>query len=163
MRTQVTCVLIRDYIKAVPKPAILTAILIHQPTNQQTNHTPQNMDSHNLRILERDGANFIYRNKRLFIGWRNSGIPRAEARLGCINEDEAARDYTNNDRRATTTDSTTTDWLRVYTSSDGPEEMYNGVMGVDEAHPAILHPHVDETAVPSFEQLGAVERLKRVE
>jgi hypothetical protein len=41
--------------------------------------------------------------------------------------------------------------------------MYNGVMGIDEAHPSILHPHVDNTAVSSFLELGATERLKLAE
>jgi hypothetical protein len=57
-------------------------------------------------------------------------------------------------------DPVTTDWLCVYTSSDGSEQLHIGVMGIDEAHPAILHP---ENEGPSFLQQGETDRLKSVE
>ena len=143
----------------------------HESANQQTNHpinqpinyTIETMTIHNFRPLGRHNANFVFRNNRLLIGWRNSGVLRSEAWLGVISEEEAAGDHTTNDRTTTATQTTTTDWLRVYTSPDGSEEMYNGVMGIDQAHPSILHPHVDNTAVPSFLELGATERLKLAE
>lgn len=113
------------------------------------------MASQTLRALGRKEANFVYRNNRLLIGWRNSGSLRCEAWLGYINEDDAASDHTTNN--PTAIQPTTTDWLRVYASSDGSDKMYNGVMVIDEAHPAVLRPH---TEVPSFLQQGAVEGLK---
>lgn len=109
------------------------------------------MASQTLRALDRKEANFVYRNKRLLIGWRNSGSLRCEAWLGYINEDDAASRHTTNN--STATQPTTTDWPGVYTSSDGSDEMYNSVMGIVEARPAVLRPH---TEVPSCSR----ERLK---
>jgi hypothetical protein len=120
------------------------------------------MAHRDLRARDRDGANFVYRDNRLLIGWRTSKIIqidstpetlRIEAWLGEISAGEAAS-------MLMPMNPVTTYWLRVYTSSDGSELMHIGVMGIDEAHPATLHPEVEG---PSFLQQGETERLKSVE
>ena len=140
-----------------------------------TNHSPYSPHTHqstfqpiilsNLRTCKHDGANLVYRDNRLLIGWRTSRILqtettpetlRTEAWLGEVSPGEAAGDYLSPHR-------TTTDFLRFYTSSDGSHQLYRGVMGIDEAHPAILHRHVDETAVASFLERGETERLEWAE
>jgi hypothetical protein len=121
------------------------------------------MASYNPKHLGNDEAPFVYRDSRLLIGYRTAQPPRIEAWLGYINEEEAARNHnTNNDPAATTIEATTTDRLRVYTSSDGSMDMYRGVMGVDEAHPAVLASHT-AAEVASFLDFGKLARFKWVE
>lgn len=86
------------------------------------------MPVNNLRNLHRDGANFIFRNQRLFIGWHVWDDRRTEAWLGVLNNDAAGREGAQ----------TTTDWLRIYTSSDGPEQLTNDDMGINLLHPALI-------------------------
>lgn len=75
------------------------------------------MANYNPRHLGNDEAPFVYRDSRL-IGYRTAQPLHIEAWLGYINEEEAARNHnTNNGPAATTIEATTTDRLRVYTSS----------------------------------------------
>jgi hypothetical protein len=115
-----------------------------------------------LRALGRNEAKLIYRNDRLLIGWRTtkplqteatSEVLQSEAWVGKISREEDADDEKS-------AHLTTTDLLRVYTTPDGPDQLSHGVMGVDEAHPAVLHPHVTETA---YLDMGKTQRLKMIE
>ena len=119
----------------------------------------------NFGTRKRDGPKLVYHNDRLLIGWRTSKMCQAEttsethkrtkAWLGQIGPEESAGDYKSAHVAAI-------GFLRVYVSSDGPDQLYNDVTGVNEAHPAILDLHTDTTAVASFLERGATGRLKFV-
>jgi hypothetical protein len=119
----------------------------------------------NLRTLGRDEAKLVYRNDRMLIGWRitrtlqteeaTSKTLRTEAWVGEVSREEDADDDDDDSAHLTTTN-----LLRVYTTSDGSDKLFHGVMGIDEAHPAILHPHTDMTA---FLEMGKTQRLDMVE
>lgn len=103
-----------------------------------------------LRSLHRDGATFIFRHKRLLVGWHVWENNRTEAWLRELTPSEASSEHTINDE---------TDWYRTYTSSDGSEKMLNDVMDVNEVHPALLEPH-DRRSSELFLTRGRKERLE---
>jgi len=72
------------------------------------------MTTSNPKTREDYGANFVYHNKRLFIGWRVAGKSRVGAWLGTINTDGATDEHRS-------TNPITTDRLRVYAYSNGYE------------------------------------------
>lgn len=109
------------------------------------------MPASNLRVLHRDEANFIYRDKRFFIGYLTWEDNRTEAWLGEITYDRATREDTK----------TTTDWLRIYMSSNGPEQLTNDVMGINSLHAALVEPHVGSDQ--AFLDLGPGDRLGYLE
>ena len=113
------------------------------------------MATPNPKARECHKANFVYRNKRLLIGWRITENPqvRATAWLGIISTDEASDKHHSIHH-------ITTDRMRVYQHSDGSEQLRFGAMGVDEAHPAILHPHDGSSTSASFSKLGEDGRLQ---
>lgn len=89
----------------------------------------------NFGTRKRDGPKLVYHNDRLLIGWRTSKMCQAEttsethkrtkAWLGQIGPEESAGDYKSAHVAAI-------GFLRVYVSSDGPDQLYNDVMGVDK-------------------------------
>lgn len=103
-----------------------------------------------LRSLDRDGASFIFRHKRLLVGWHVWENNRTEAWLRELTPSEASSEHTINDE---------TDWYRTYTSSDGSEQMLNDVMNINEVHPALLEPH-DRGSSELFLTRGRKERLE---
>jgi hypothetical protein len=107
------------------------------------------------RSLERDRSLLLFRNNRLLIGLRTAGAITFEAWLGETSQEEAIRDHTTEDRNGTLTNE-----LRVYTSSDGLEEIVD-LMEFRAAHPAVLYSRANHGAVSSSE-LRLVERLKLV-
>jgi len=113
----------------------------------------------------RDSPSLVFRNDRLLIGWCVTGRLRTEAWLGEIGQEEAAIEHSTNEATTTSTEPTTANRLRVYTSSGGSSTMSKGVAAVNETHPAVLQPHADETALSSsdFRELGANERMKLFE
>jgi hypothetical protein len=99
-----------------------------------------------LMAKERNGANFIFRHKRLLIGWHVWENNRTEAWLREISSSEAAGDHTIDDK---------VDWYRIHQSSGGPEEMGKGIMDVNELHPALF-----QGSSETFLHIGRYERLR---
>jgi hypothetical protein len=107
------------------------------------------------RSLERDRSLLVFRNNRLLVGLRTAGAITSEAWLGETSQEGVIRDHATEDRTDTLRNG-----LRVYTSSDGLEEIMD-LMEFRAAHPAVLYSRADHGAVSSSE-LRLVERLKLV-
>jgi hypothetical protein len=90
------------------------------------------MATGNLRPLHRDGANFVFRHRRLLVGWHVWENQQTEAWLGEITSSQAAGEVEMGYNK---------DWYRTYASSDGQDQMRNDIMDVNKVHPAMSEPH----------------------
>lgn len=109
------------------------------------------MATKTLRSIQHKVANFVFRNKRLLIGWHVWEEQRTEAWLTRILPSDATGEG----------NATELQGYHVYTSADGLEQLKNDIVGVDEVHPAVLL-HPVEISTEAFINKGQQDRLKHL-
>jgi hypothetical protein len=102
------------------------------------------------RLPQHPRATPVFRNQRLLVGWHVWENNKTEAWLGAITSSEAAGDPNAYHPIG---------WYHTYTTSDGAEQMGNGIMDVNEVHPAMLEHHERDNGEVVLNK-GRTERLR---